>query len=349
MGAGVGFKEAPAGCLWELLWGLRLEECSEFQPLLKPPPGQGPSQLWSLPKGISHALLAGKAKIYQGVRVKMTVKELLQQRRAKQAPVAEAVFGECSRNVQAGEVFSPLCTVPYIDTAPESSLSSCLQQPWQFQSGTSCEEIPNYLEQLVDSCLQAEPALEMPLTLAQDNLPCSPESFQPALTCLGSGSPEAVDPPSSFDYSYAPSQMPPCAPLGYSCPTLDGRSCMYPSPEERTCQPHNHIPHTSGLSTCYCTRVVPSTWTHFEPPNTFPTPPWTAKTLPLRSRWRTTSGRIGVGICVTLYNKELLKSISGIGTVSVGAGKALLHSASFASQKPKGIVQKRTKMPQGKL
>ncbi|XP_015668061.1 colorectal cancer-associated protein 2 [Protobothrops mucrosquamatus] len=201
--------------------------------------------------------MSGKAKVYQGVRVKMTVKELLQQRRAKQAMVAEAVFGECSGNVQAGEAFSPPCTVPYINTAPESSLSGGLP-PWQFQNGSSCEEIPHYLEQLVDSCLQAEPLLEVPLALAQDNLACSPESFQPALTCLvleflGSGSPEVPDPSSTFDYSYSSSQMPPFAPLGYSCPALDGRSCMYLPPEESTCQPQNHVPHTSGLSTCYCT------------------------------------------------------------------------------------------------
>ncbi|XP_070808426.1 POU class 2 homeobox associating factor 3 [Pituophis catenifer annectens] len=170
------------------------------------------------------------------------------------------VFGECSGNLQA---------VPYIDTARESSLSSCLQ-PWQFQDGTSCEEIPNYLEQLVDSCLQAEPPLEVPLSLAQDNLPCSPESFQPALTCLGSGSPEAPDPSGSFDYSYSPSQMPPFAPLGYSCPALDGRSCMYPSPEERTCQPHNHIPHTSGLPTCYCTPCGSQHLDTFRAPEYFP-------------------------------------------------------------------------------
>ncbi|XP_025030232.1 colorectal cancer-associated protein 2 isoform X1 [Python bivittatus] len=206
-------------------------------------------------QGMSHTsggrqLEEGKAKIYQGVRVKMTVKELLQQRRAKQAAVAEAVFGECSGNVQGSESLSPPCAVPYVDA--ESSLSSCLQ-PWQFQNGASCEEIPNYLDQLVDSCLQAEPPLEVPLALVQDHLPCSPESFQPSLTCLGSGSPEAPDPTSSFDYSYSLSQMLPSAPLGYGSPPLDGKSCLYPSPEERSCQQHTHVQHTSGLSTCYCT------------------------------------------------------------------------------------------------
>lgn len=35
--------------------------------------------------------LSGKPKVYQGVRVKITVKELLQQRRAKQAASSAAV------------------------------------------------------------------------------------------------------------------------------------------------------------------------------------------------------------------------------------------------------------------
>ncbi|XP_013922673.1 PREDICTED: colorectal cancer-associated protein 2 [Thamnophis sirtalis] len=207
-----------------------------------------------------HGLLSGKAKIYQGVRVKMTVKELLQQRRAKQATLAEAV---------SIPLFKSFHLFPYLDTAPEPSLSSCLQ-PWPFQNGTSCEEIPNYLEQLVDSCLQAEPPLEVPLALAQDSLPCTPENFQPALTCLGSGSPEAPDPSSSFDCSYSPSQMLPFAPLGYSCPALDGRSCMYPSSEERTCQSHNHVPHTAGLPTCYCTPCGSQHLETFRAPEYFP-------------------------------------------------------------------------------
>lgn len=40
-------------------------------------------------------ILPGKPKVYQGVRVKITVKELLQQRRARQAATGSAV----SKNV----------------------------------------------------------------------------------------------------------------------------------------------------------------------------------------------------------------------------------------------------------
>ncbi|XP_063167425.1 POU class 2 homeobox associating factor 3 [Candoia aspera] len=246
-----------------------------------------PLSVFSLPKDIFNSLPSGKAKIYQGVRVKMTVKELLQQRRAKQATVAEAVFGECSGNVQGSESLSPPCAVPYLGAASEPSLSSCLQT-WQFQNGASCEEIPNYLEQLVDSCLQADPSLEVPLALAQDSLPCSAESFQAPLTCLteictwesegfilvflfqGSGSPEVPDPCSSFDYSYSPPQMPPFAPLGYSASPPDSKSCMYPSLEERSCQQHTHVQHPPGLSTCYCTPCGSQHLDTFRAPEYFP-------------------------------------------------------------------------------
>ncbi|XP_042329904.1 colorectal cancer-associated protein 2 [Sceloporus undulatus] len=209
---------------------------------------------------VFNPVLSGKPKIYQGVRVKITVKELLQQRRAKQAVVEEAVSGEsCGSTIQFVEPFSPPCAAPYVDAELKSSSSSC-QQPWPFQSCITCEEIPSYLEQLVDSCLQTEPALDASLAIAQGNLPCSPDSYQPGPPpclnqSLGTGSPDSSDPSSSFDYSYSPSQLPPFAPISYnnSPSPLEAKSCMYPSSEGSPYLQPSHVQYNHVPSACCCT------------------------------------------------------------------------------------------------
>ncbi|XP_062995502.1 POU class 2 homeobox associating factor 3 [Elgaria multicarinata webbii] len=206
---------------------------------------------------VLNSVISGKPKIYQGVRVKITVKELLQQRRAKQAVVDDPVSGEGSGSVQFTETLSPPCAAPYVEAELQSPSSVCLP-PWQFQNCTSCEEIPSYLEQLVDSCLQPEPPLEASLGVAQAPLPCSSGSFQPGAPCLnqslGPVSPDSSDPSSSFDYSYSPPQLLPFAPLSYSSPSpLEAKSCMYPPSEGSPYQQHTHVQYNPAPSTCCCT------------------------------------------------------------------------------------------------
>nr|XP_028563938.1 colorectal cancer-associated protein 2 isoform X1 [Podarcis muralis] len=219
--------------------------------------------------------ISGKPKVYQGVRVKITVKELLQQRRAKQAVADEAVSGEGSgNNVQFTESFSPPCAAPYVDTELASSSSGCVQ-PWQFQNCTACEEIPSYLEQLVDSCLQTELPLDATMGTTQGNMPCSPDSFQlgpPYLNqSLGPGSPDSSDPSSSFDYSYSPPQPPPFTPLSYSSPSpLDVKSCMYPSSEGSPYHQQSQLQYNHAPSACCCTSCGSQHLDAFRVPEYFP-------------------------------------------------------------------------------
>ncbi|XP_067326970.1 POU class 2 homeobox associating factor 3 [Anolis sagrei] len=212
--------------------------------------------------------MSGKPKVYQGVRVKITVKELLQQRRAKQAEAEEPVSREsCATEVQFTDAFSPPpCTAPFADTDLEpsssSSSSGCLQ-PWSFQSCLTCEEIPSYLEQLVDSCLQTEPVLDAPLPLAQGHMTCPPGGYQPGPPpclnqSLGTGSPDSSDPSISFDYSFSPPQLLPFAPINYNdspSSSLEAKSCMYPSLEESPYPlpshvQYNHVPNPCGCTSC---------------------------------------------------------------------------------------------------
>ncbi|XP_072835163.2 POU class 2 homeobox associating factor 3, partial [Pogona vitticeps] len=217
-------------------------------------------------------ILPGKPKVYQGVRVKITVKELLQQRRAKQAVAEEAVSGEGCSSVQIAESFSPPSTAPFVDGGLESpSPAGCLQ-PWPFQNCLSCEEIPSYLEQLVESCMQTEPPLDASLGVVPGSLSCSPESYQPGLVCinqsLGPGSPDSSDPSGSFDCSYSSPQPPPYAPTSYSTPSpLEAKSCMYPSSEGIPFQSHDTQYHASP---CCCTSCGSQHLDSFRVPEYFP-------------------------------------------------------------------------------
>ncbi|XP_061448776.1 POU class 2 homeobox associating factor 3 [Rhineura floridana] len=220
--------------------------------------------------------ISGKPKVYQGVRVKITVKELLQQRRAKQAVADEAVSGEGSgSSVQFTESFSPPWAAPYVDAELASSSPSGSLQAWQFQDGPACEEIPSYLEQLVDSCLQTEQPLDAALGALQGNMPCSPDTFQPSSSHLsqnlGAGSPDSSDPSSSFDYSYSLPQLSPFAPLTYNSPShLDAKSCMFPSSEGSSYHQQHHAQYSHPPSTCCCTSCGSQHLDAFRVPEYFP-------------------------------------------------------------------------------
>ncbi|XP_041269669.1 colorectal cancer-associated protein 2 [Onychostruthus taczanowskii] len=107
-------------------------------------------------------ILSGKPKVYQGVRVKITVKELLQQRRARQAATGSA------EKVKSGGEGSHL---------GDLHKSSCL----------SCEESPGYLEQLIDSCLQSDAPSEPAFSAFQPSPHYSPDTFQPVQLCFNQG------------------------------------------------------------------------------------------------------------------------------------------------------------------
>ncbi|XP_017664930.1 PREDICTED: colorectal cancer-associated protein 2, partial [Lepidothrix coronata] len=137
--------------------------------------------------------LSGKPKVYQGVRVKITVKELLQQRRARQAATGSAV----SENI----LLFALSLLPFssshsrdlhreaapFDAEPISSVPNCCPS-WQFSNCLSCEESPSYLEQLIDSCLQSDAPSE-PACSAFQPSHYTPDTFQPVPLCFNQGLP----------------------------------------------------------------------------------------------------------------------------------------------------------------
>ncbi|XP_077161885.1 POU class 2 homeobox associating factor 3 isoform X2 [Paroedura picta] len=217
--------------------------------------------------------MSGKPKVYQGVRVKITVKELLQQRRAKQAVAEEAVSSD-GRD-QTTEAFSPPCPAPYVDSVSSSS-SGCVQ-PWQFQSCVSCEEIPSYLEQLVDSCLHTEMPLETSVGATQDDLSRFPDSFPAGPACLnqslGHGSLDSSGPSGSCDYSPSPPQLHAFTPLSYTpSPCPDAHSCMFPSSGGSPPTQPPHAQYHPASSACCCTSCGSQHLDAFRVPEYFPYP-----------------------------------------------------------------------------
>ncbi|XP_010141025.1 PREDICTED: colorectal cancer-associated protein 2, partial [Buceros rhinoceros silvestris] len=214
-------------------------------------------------------ILSGKPKVYQGVRVKITVKELLQQRRARQAATgtATAVSGpgrllkpECSGLVRMGEKNTPSqgglscqeaafqhplplesfsCrldgagnegTREPFDAEPISSVPNYCPS-WQFSNCFSCEESPTYLEQLVDSCLQTDAPSDPAFNVFQTSSHYTPDAFQPVPLGFNQGLPSPFTPPT---------HSPPSA--------LDTKTYGYPA-EEWSCHPPS--PYTTSV--CCCT------------------------------------------------------------------------------------------------
>ncbi|XP_069470415.1 POU class 2 homeobox associating factor 3 [Ambystoma mexicanum] len=188
--------------------------------------------------------MSEKSKVYQGVRVKITVKELLQQRRALQAEttavsrIGSLPFSEA--------VSSSSCSAPYFEMASAPRAPSLFQPRQQLPDPAPCEDTSCYLDQhLLDSYLQPEHFADTFLaslqTSSQNYTAGNPQTssacFNQSL-CPESPS-DSSDLSSSFDYSYSPPhQMLPFAPLSFSSPThLEARSCAYSSTEEYALQP----------------------------------------------------------------------------------------------------------------
>ncbi|XP_068850864.1 POU class 2 homeobox associating factor 3 isoform X2 [Aphelocoma coerulescens] len=199
--------------------------------------------------------MSGKPKVYQGVRVKITVKELLQQRRARQAATGSAVpwggSGSGSSSIQFAEPVSPPHPEPF-EAEPIPSVPSCCPS-WQFSSCLSCEESPGYLEQLIDSCLQSDEPSEPAFSACQPSSHYTPDAFQPVQLCFNQGlaasSPSSADLPSPWNYSCSPPQLSPLTPLTPSPPSsLDTKPYSCPV-EEWPCHPPCPFPSPA----CCCT------------------------------------------------------------------------------------------------
>ncbi|KAM7084820.1 POU class 2 homeobox associating factor 3 isoform 1-T1 [Molossus nigricans] len=184
--------------------------------------------------------MSEKPKVYQGVRVKITVKELLQQRRAHQAASGGTLSGATS--VHLSDPVTPPSAVYF---EPESIPSTPNYfQPREFSSSVSCEENPSCLDQILDSYLQTETHPDPLLNSMQSTPHYFLDSFQAAPFCfdqsLTPGSPSDSSTLSgSLDYSYSPAHLPSYAPENYnSPPSLDTRNCGYPSEEDS----YPHLP-----------------------------------------------------------------------------------------------------------
>ncbi|XP_060016864.1 POU class 2 homeobox associating factor 3 [Lagenorhynchus albirostris] len=173
-----------------------------------------------------------KPKVYQGVRVKITVKELLQQRRAHQAASGGTLSG--GNSVHLSDPVPPSSAGQYFEPEPIPSTPNYFQ-PREFSSCVSCEENPGFLDQIFDSYLQTETHPDPSPSSMQSTPHYFPDSFQPAPFCfnqsLTPGWPSDSSTLSgSLDYSYSPAQLPSYTPENYnSPPSLDTRNCGYPS------------------------------------------------------------------------------------------------------------------------
>uniref|UniRef100_A0A8P0PF33 POU class 2 homeobox associating factor 3 n=2 Tax=Canis lupus familiaris TaxID=9615 RepID=A0A8P0PF33_CANLF len=200
-----------------------------------------------------------KPKVYQGVRVKITVKELLQQRRAHQAASGGTL--SAGNGVRLSDQVPPSPAGLYFESEPVPSTPNYFQ-PRELSSCVSCEENTSCLDQLFDSYLQAETHLDSSLNATQSTPHYFPDSFQTAPFCfnqsLTPGSPSDSSTLSgSLDYSYSLAQLPSYAPENYnSPPSLDSRNCGYPSEDYS----YSHLPpytqydcfSSASTSVCYC-------------------------------------------------------------------------------------------------
>ncbi|XP_051012397.1 POU class 2 homeobox associating factor 3 [Acomys russatus] len=189
----------------------------------------------------------------------MTVKELLQQRRAHQAASGTTLPGSSSIHLPDPTVPSPAGL--YFEPEPMSSTPSYFQ-PREFSTCVSCEETPSCLDQIFESYLQTE-ALPEPLLNSTQSAPhYFPDSCQVAPFCynqsLTPGSPsDSSSLSGSFDCGYSPAQLPSNAPENpTSSPSLE--SLHYSVPEEGySCHhwpshtQHNHFS-PAAPSACYC-------------------------------------------------------------------------------------------------
>ncbi|XP_069934097.1 POU class 2 homeobox associating factor 3 isoform X1 [Oryctolagus cuniculus] len=198
-----------------------------------------------------------KPKVYQGVRVKITVKELLQQRRAHQAASGGTRSGGSSI------ISDPVTTSSaglYFEPEPISSTPNYFQ-PRDFSSCASYDENSGCLDQIFDSYLQTETLSEPSFHATQSAPHYFPDGFQAAPFCfnqsLTPGSPSDSSTLSgSLDYSDSPAQLPPYTPGNFTSPTsVDTRNCGYP-PEDCSYHPSPSSAPYKGFSvatsTCCC-------------------------------------------------------------------------------------------------
>ncbi|XP_063292233.1 POU class 2 homeobox associating factor 3 [Pelobates fuscus] len=197
--------------------------------------------------------MSAKPKVYQGVRVKITVKELLQQRRALQAEKNVSEIQE--QRIQICDP-SPLYSDIYNDCQVIPTAPSCHFQTNQLPNCISQEEPLSFLDQLfLNAYLQPEPHTENTFNLMENASLCSHgDNMQPAPIFRQNMAPESPSDSSdlSNSFEYSPTQQEVgFAPQSYSSPSYEEpRSCVF-SNVGYHCQQRN------GATFCYCEHCCP--------------------------------------------------------------------------------------------
>ncbi|XP_043936965.1 colorectal cancer-associated protein 2 isoform X2 [Protopterus annectens] len=202
--------------------------------------------------------MSEKPKVYQGVRVKITVKELLQQKRAVQAAATSSMISrvsngqvyESSSSASSSSSSSPSYAAPCLDSLPSASEAVFFQnQP--FLSSLPCDDISLLCDnqQGMDRWAQPSAFQDNSYSSLSTSSYCTPCNFQSMSVCntsMGSNSSlESSHLSGSLEYNPSPSQFFHFNPANFSSPShMDGKSFGYPS-EDYTYQQYNS-------SVCYC-------------------------------------------------------------------------------------------------
>ncbi|XP_066461700.1 POU class 2 homeobox associating factor 3 [Eleutherodactylus coqui] len=193
---------------------------------------------------LGECCIQAKPKVYQGVKVRMTVKEMLEQRRALQA---EKTASESRQNKL--QVSHPILPPP-----PSSEMISTYEPTLCVPSYQGTRQPPVYggqEESLVDAYLHPEPLTDSSFSIFQNQSLCfQEEAFQPSPIIYQNMTPESPSDSSemSNSFEYSPSyQGLEFVPQSFSSPShQDNRNCAYADMAYPAYQ------HQDNSTFCYC-------------------------------------------------------------------------------------------------
>ncbi|XP_067910359.1 colorectal cancer associated 2 [Heterodontus francisci] len=203
----------------------------------------------SLPAPHRTVSAAEKQKVYQGVRVKITVKELLQQRRALQAGVTTTTALTTANSPQLAEPVYSSHAAPHNVCPPSNGRESSFYECNQFPENVPYDQNPIFYEstEVYERCLP-DLYTDNSLTPQLPTLHCPPASYQTPTYCnhsaMISGSPAY----SSVDYGYS-TQCVPTTPEDFSPSSHLDPNSFYSTPEEYFS--HQHYSCTSAICSIF--------------------------------------------------------------------------------------------------
>ncbi|KAM9299395.1 POU class 2 homeobox associating factor 3 [Gastrophryne carolinensis] len=188
-----------------------------------------------------------KPKVYLGVKVKVTVKELLEQKRANEAVKNCSASQENKLQYSDSVPPSPEC---YSACAPISSIAEYPQTTPILYYGPQEEGVSIVDQQTLNHYSQPDTLMDNSICDFQNIFPTFPEesiqSFPIFNQSMTPQSPsESSERSNSFEYSPT-CQVMECIPPSYSSPSLDTRSCAYAGMNQHVYQ------HQDNSTYCYC-------------------------------------------------------------------------------------------------